>query len=77
MLMDLLQHIFGNHTAWLNLEPTNGTELQNGYLRYPDYTISDIGQINLNASIAERLGFTIDSTIWHIEGESLNSDGKK
>ena len=52
-----------NSILWLNLEPTSGEEMctEAGY--YPDYTGSDLGQISMNASIAEKLGFTIDSKV--------------
>lgn len=61
---------------WLNKEPTAGQELDQEYEVIPAYTVSELGQLELNASIAERLGFTVDPDTWHLKAASLDADGK-
>ena len=77
MYIDLLKMTCDGCIIWLNMEPTAGSELERegGYL--PNYTISDIGQISLNASIAEKLGFTVDPDTWHINASVLGEDGEE
>lgn len=77
MYIDLLKMTCDGCIIWLNMEPTAGSELEReaGYL--PNYTISDLGQISLNASIAERLGFTVDPDAWHINATVLGEDGEE
>ena len=77
MYIDFLKLFCGECIIWLNMEPTSGSELEReaGYL--PNYTISDLGQISLNASIAEKLGFTVDPDAWHINATVLGEDGEE
>lgn len=77
MYIDFLKMTCDGCIIWLNMEPTAGSELEReaGYL--PNYTISDLGQISLNASIAERLGFTVDPDAWHINATVLGEDGEE
>ena len=60
MMLDALKGISSSALIWLCLEPTSGVELDSGYAYLPTYEASELGQINLNASMAEHLGFTID-----------------
>ena len=65
LMLDVLEYMFGQHAAWLNLEPTDGSEMEGDCpASGPEYTPSEIGQLSLNASIAERLGFLIDPELW-------------
>ena len=65
LMLDVLEHVFGQHTTWLNLEPTDGAELEiDCPAGGPAYTPSKLGQLSLNASIAEWLGFTVDPDLW-------------
>lgn len=77
MYIDFLKDMHDGCVIWLNMEPTSGSELNReaGYL--PNYTISDLGQISLNASIAERLGFKVDPNVWHINTTVLGEDGEE
>lgn len=77
MYIDFLKDMHDGCVIWLNMEPTSGSELSReaGYL--PNYTISDLGQISLNASIAERLGFKVDPNVWHINTTVLGEDGEE
>lgn len=77
MYIDFLKMLYDGCIIWLNMEPTSGSELEReaGYL--PNYTISDLGQISLNASIAERLGFTVDPDAWHINTTVLGEGGEE
>jgi hypothetical protein len=43
----------------------------------PIYTTSELGQLNLNASIAEHLGFFVDPDTWHRWVSSVGSNGKE
>ena len=61
MMIDVLRKMSGNAIIWLSLEPTSGAELNSEYAYHAIYEASELGQINMNASIAEHLGFTIDS----------------
>ena len=60
---------------WLNMEPTSGYELCTEYDFFFFYMVSEIGQISLNASIAEKLGFTVDPDVWHVRASTLDDDG--
>ena len=75
MYFDLLRKMSKKDPIfWVNMEPTAGGELDREYDYFPTYTISDIGQLNLNASIAEHLGFTVDPDTWHRQSEVLGDD---
>lgn len=75
MMLDLVKKIGQDPIIWLNLEPTSGTELDSEYDYFPEYTLADVGQISMNAAIAERLGFTIDPDTWHRKTEVADPDG--
>ena len=75
MMIDALKKINGSAMIWLSMEPTSGTELSTEYAYHPTYEASELGQINLNASIAERLGFTIDSKTVNRQAERIDEDG--
>ena len=69
MCIDVLREMCGDCIMWLNMEPTAGAELRDEYSYFPNYTVSELGQVSLNASIAERLGFTIDPDTWRRQAE--------
>ena len=75
MMIDVLKNTNGNALIWLNLEPTSGTELTGEYGFHPVYEASELGQINLNASIAEHLGFTIDTKTVDRQAMRIEEDG--
>ena len=75
MCIDVLRKMCGDCIMWLNMEPTAGAELRDEYSYFPNYTISELGQVSLNASIAERLGFTIDPDTWRRQAEVIDADG--
>ncbi|MDO4976683.1 MAG: helix-turn-helix transcriptional regulator [Eubacteriales bacterium] len=75
MYIDLLREIFGDCILWLNMEPTSGGELTTEYRYIPSYTVSELGQLSLNASIAERSGFTVDPDTWHRQSDIVKADG--
>lgn len=58
LMMDILRKA-GNSYMVLNLEPTLGEELDKAEGYFVEYTEGEVGQLNLNAVIAEKLGFTI------------------
>ena len=60
---------------WLNMEPTAGQELNQEYEIVPAYSVSELGQLELNASIAEHLGFTVDPDTWHLQASVLDENG--
>lgn len=76
MCLDVLRKMYGDCILWLNMEPTAGAELSRECGYFAHYTISELGQINMNASIAERLGFTVDSRIWKKQADVLDLDGE-
>ena len=65
MMLDVAEMMAEEPIIWLNLEPTAGYELEEEYTYYPEYINAAIGQLNENAAIAEKLGFTIDPDVWH------------
>lgn len=65
----------GDPIIWLNMEPTTGIEMEQENRILPSYTVSDLGQININAAIAEKVGFKIDPVSYYREGTVLNDDG--
>ena len=75
MMIDVLKKIGENPLIWLSLEPTSGAELGSEYDYFATYQASDVGQINLNASIAEHLGFTIDAKTVNRQLSHIEEDG--
>lgn len=65
----------GDPIIWLCMEPTAGIELEQQNRTLPSYTVSDLGQININAAIAEKVGFKVDPASCYREGVVLNEDG--
>lgn len=77
MYIDFLKSSYAGCIIWLNLEPTAGTELIREHEHLTNYTLSDIGQMSLDASIAERLGFTIDPEPRNLAVQVLGDDGNE
>lgn len=75
LYIDLLKLIFGESIMWLNMEPTSGSELNQEYECVPSYSVSELGQLNINAAIAEKVGFTVDPDTWHRQTEMIDPDG--
>lgn len=75
MYIDILKDMQDGCIIWMNMEPTSGYELENEYTCTSTYTVSELGQLSLNASIAEKLGFTVDPEPWHRQAETLDADG--
>ncbi len=75
MMLDTLKQESNGSIIWLNLEPTSGEELslESGY--HAVYAASELGQINMNASIAEHLGFTVDTKTVERQAERIAEDG--
>ena len=76
MMMDALKKQSANALIWLSLEPTSGSELDTEYSYHAAYEASELGQINMNASIAEHLGFTIDPKTVDRHAERVSDDGE-
>jgi hypothetical protein len=74
MMIDLLKMLSEACIIRLSLEPTSGAELDTEYDCIPTYEASTLGQIHLNASIAEHLGFTIDTATVNRKAERLEED---
>ena len=75
MMVDVIKKLHASSIIWLSLEPTSGAELSTEYAYHARYEASELGQINLNASIAEHLGFTIDSKTVDRQAERIEEDG--
>ncbi len=60
---------------WLSMEPTSGAELTSEYAYHATYAPSELGQINMNACIAEHVGFSIDSITTDRLAERVEEDG--
>ena len=75
LMIDVLKMKAPSSLIWLSLEPTSGDELSTEYGYHPTYQASELGQINLNASIAEHLGFTIDGITVERQAERVEEDG--
>ncbi len=75
MMMDVLKRESPTPMIWLSLEPTSGEELSGEYTYHSSYAASELGQINLNASIAEHLGFVIDTKTVSRQAERIADDG--
>jgi transcriptional regulator with XRE-family HTH domain len=76
LLFDILRKKYGDVVVWANMEPSSGAELSNVAGDWPSLEMSDVGQISLNACVAEHLGFTIDPDDWHRQVEMVTPDGK-
>ena len=75
MMIDVLKKSDPGCIIRLSLEPTSGEELSSGYAYFPAYEAAEIGQINLNASIAEHLGFMIDEKTVERQARRVEEDG--
>lgn len=75
LYIDLLKMMFDGCIIWLNMEPTSGDELDQEYNCVPSYSVSELGQLNMNAYIAEKVGFTIDPDTWHRKAEKIDENG--
>ena len=75
MMLDVLRKKSEGALIWLCLEPTSGDELTSEYTYLANYKASELGQLHLNASIAEHLGFTIDSKAEKRQAERVEEDG--
>lgn len=75
LMLDVLRLKSDQPLIWLSLEPTSGDELKSEYSYVAIYQASELGQISLNASIAERLGFAIDPQTENRQVERLEEDG--
>ena len=75
MMIDVLKKKDPGCIIRLSLEPTSGDELSSEYSYFPSYEAGDIGQINLNASIAEHLGFMIDEKTVERQAQRIEEDG--
>lgn len=75
MYIDMLKAVYAGCIMWLNMEPTSGSEMDEEYAMLPTYSVSDVGQMNINAAIAEKVGFSIDPDVWHIQAETISEDG--
>ncbi len=76
MMVDVLKKADPGCIIRLSLEPTSGDELSSEYAYFPTYEAADIGQINLNASIAEHLGFIIDEKTVERQTRQVEEDGE-
>ena len=76
MMLNTIQQFIPNATVWINLEPTSGDELTKQFESQPIYSIAEVGQLNENAAIAEKLGFDIESRPWRSIEKLKNKDGK-
>ena len=75
MMIDVLKQLAPGAMIWLSMEPTSGSELTSEYAYHTTYKSSELGQLNMNASIAEHVGFTIDSRTFDRLAERLEEDG--
>lgn len=75
MYIDFLKISLPGCAIWLNLQPTSGEEADHEYGYLPEYSVSEVGQININAAIAEKLGFVIDPRLTKVPSETIDSEG--
>ena len=75
MMIDVLKKISANAIIWLCMEPTSGDELDSESTYHAVYKASELGQINMNASIAEHLGFAIDTKTVERQAERKEENG--
>lgn len=75
MMIDVLKQLAPGAMIWLSMEPTSGSELTSEYAYHATYRSSELGQLSMNASIAEHVGFTIDSLTVDRVAERMEEDG--
>lgn len=75
MYTDMLKLLCDGAILWLNMEPTSGNELSNEYGFYPEYEVSELGQLSINAAIAQKCGYTPDEDLWHLKAKSTDARG--
>ena len=66
-----------NVSIWLNMQPTDDENMEGEHKSFPDQPIMTVGQMSLNAHIAEKLGFTIESDFWYLEVLVKEEDGSE
>ena len=76
MMMDIL-HQSSPGLIWLNMEPSTGEEMDSSVGYFPEYSVAEVGQINQNAVIAEKLGFKILSDTTTRVTKQVDTKGKK
>lgn len=79
LLFDILRAQFGDVAIWVNMEPAPGEDAkeEDAGSTYPVISMSDVGQVSLNACIAQHLGFTVDPDDWHRDMVQESKSGKK
>jgi transcriptional regulator with XRE-family HTH domain len=75
MMIDLLRMLKEDPILWVNMEPTNGDDLENEYEMYPHYTAPETGRVSLNASIAEKLGLVVNADLVYRTVETVDPSG--
>ena len=77
LMLDGLAELLGPGCSfWLNLEPTDDEDLEKRKTPFPALTTSIIGQMSMNAHIAERLGFQLENDLWTLKVRSETPDGR-
>lgn len=76
MLDGLARQLGAKCSYWLNLEPADDEDLEKTKTTFPEVTTSSLGQISMNAHIAECLGFRLENDLWTIKVNVETSDGK-
>ena len=75
MMIDVLKQEAPGAMIWLSMEPTSGIELNTEFAYHATYESSELGQLNMNASIAEHVGFSIDPKTVGRLAERIEEDG--
>ncbi len=78
MNMDLMKRCFPGCILWLNMLPPADDEM-NGprFMMSALYRSADVGQLNINAAIAEKSGFVIDQKIWMCPTKIIDAAGRE
>lgn len=77
MMLDGLAKLLGPRCSWwLNLEPADDEDLERAKTAFPLLTTASLGQMSLNAHIAECLGFRLENDLWRLPVSFEDADGK-
>lgn len=77
MMLDGLAKQLGPRCSWwLNLEPADDEDLERAKTAFPLLTTASLGQMSLNAHIAECLGFRLENDLWRLPVSFEDADGK-
>lgn len=70
-------YLGGDASLWLNMQPADDEDMEQELKSFPEQTQLTAGQMSLNAHIAEKLGFTIETDSWNLDVLVTDAEGNE